>query len=150
MLQKICRKRKDQIKLEFTKVYPYLETLNSSNTIHKGNWAVLHHVYRKRYNYSPQNQNKITSSNNSSVQDIFDLCFEITGLHTLDWFSKTSWFLIYLITLCSKDFLQQLTYSQLVKEFPALYGTGIFITAFTYVRTLSLSCATPIRSTIPH
>ena len=39
---------------------------------------------------------------------------------------------------------------QLVKKFPAFYGTRRFITALTSVRHLSLSCASPIQSTYPH
>ena len=39
---------------------------------------------------------------------------------------------------------------QLVKNFPAFYGTRRFITALTSVRHLSLSCASPIQSTYPH
>ena len=39
---------------------------------------------------------------------------------------------------------------QLVKKFPAFYGTRKFITAFTSVRHLSLSWASLIQSTYPH
>jgi hypothetical protein len=35
--------------------------------------------------------------------------------------------------------LEELTVSQLVKKFPAFYGTAKFITAFTIARHLSLS-----------
>ena len=40
--------------------------------------------------------------------------------------------------------------SQLVKKFPAFYGTRMFITAFTSVRQLSLSWASSIQSITPH
>ena len=46
--------------------------------------------------------------------------------------------------------LEKLTGSQLVKKFPAFYGTWRFITAFTSVHHLSLSCASPIQSIPPH
>ena len=45
--------------------------------------------------------------------------------------------------------LEKLTGLQLVKKFPAFYGTRRFITALTSVRHLSLSCASPIQSTYP-
>jgi hypothetical protein len=35
--------------------------------------------------------------------------------------------------------LENLTGMQLVKKFPAFYGTGMFITVFTSARQLSLS-----------
>ena len=41
--------------------------------------------------------------------------------------------------------LEKLTGSQLVKKFPALYGTQRFITAFTSARQLSLSSASSIQ-----
>jgi hypothetical protein len=40
--------------------------------------------------------------------------------------------------------------SQLVKKFPAVYGTRKFITAFTSARQLSLSWASSIQSVPPH
>jgi hypothetical protein len=39
----------------------------------------------------------------------------------------------------NNDILEKLTVSQLVKKFPAFYGTWRFITAFTRARHLSLS-----------
>jgi hypothetical protein len=45
--------------------------------------------------------------------------------------------------------LEKLTVSQLVKKFPAFYGTRKFITAFTKARHLSLSWATSIQSMPP-
>ena len=47
--------------------------------------------------------------------------------------------LTYLLTPYSTVLLQKLTGSQLVKKFPAFYGTQRFITAFTSARHLSLS-----------
>ena len=43
--------------------------------------------------------------------------------------------LSYLLTPCSSILLEKLTGSQLVKKFPAFYGTRRFITAFTSART---------------
>jgi len=45
----------------------------------------------------------------------------------------------YLLTPYSTVLLEKLTVSQLVKKFPAFYGTRRFITAFTSARHLSLS-----------
>ena len=45
----------------------------------------------------------------------------------------------HLLTPWSKVLLQKLTGSQLLKKFPAFYGTRRFITAFRRVRHLSLS-----------
>ena len=50
-----------------------------------------------------------------------------------------------LLTPCSRV-LEKLTGFQLVKKFPALYGTRRFITAFTSARHLSLSWASSIQS----
>jgi len=47
--------------------------------------------------------------------------------------------LIYLLTPRSRVLLEKLTGLQLVKEFPAMYGTRRFITAVTSGRHLSLS-----------
>ena len=57
--------------------------------------------------------------------------------------------LIYLLTPCSKVLLKKLTGFQLVKKFPAFYGTRRFITAFTGARHLSLSWASSIQSIPP-
>jgi hypothetical protein len=45
----------------------------------------------------------------------------------------------YLPTPCSRVLRETLTGLQLVKKFPAFYGTRMFITAFTIARHLSLS-----------
>jgi len=45
----------------------------------------------------------------------------------------------YLLTLWSRVLLEKITGCQLVKKFPAFYGTRRFITAFTSARHLSLS-----------
>jgi len=58
--------------------------------------------------------------------------------------------LTYLLTPWSRVILEKLTGLQLVKKFPAFYGTRRFVTALTSVRHLSLSWASPIQSPYPH
>jgi hypothetical protein len=58
--------------------------------------------------------------------------------------------LTYLFTPRSTVLLEKLTGFQLVKKFPAFYGTPSFITAFTSARHLSLSWAWSIQSMPPH
>jgi len=58
--------------------------------------------------------------------------------------------LTHLLTPCSRVLLEKLTGFQIVKKFPAFYGTGRFITAFTNARHLSLSRASSIQSIPPH
>ena len=72
-------------------------------------------------------------------------------LHPLYAFTPwTALSLTYLLTPWCSVLLEKLTGLQLVKKFPAFYGTRRFITALTSVRHLSLSCASPIQSTYPH
>ena len=56
----------------------------------------------------------------------------------------------YLLTPWCRVLLEKLTGLQLVKKFPAFYGTRKFITALTSVRHISLSWASPIQSIYPH
>ena len=56
----------------------------------------------------------------------------------------------YLLTIWSRVLLQKLTGIQLVKKFPAIYGTWRFITTFTSAHHLSLSWASLIQSIPPH
>jgi hypothetical protein len=56
----------------------------------------------------------------------------------------------YSLTPWKKLFLEKLTDSHLVKKFPAFYGTGRFITAFSNSRHLSQSWARSIQSVPPH
>ena len=55
-----------------------------------------------------------------------------------------------LLTPWCRVLLEKLTGLQIVKKFPAFYGTRRFITTLTSVRHLSLSWASPIQSTYPH
>ena len=61
-----------------------------------------------------------------------------------------TYLLTYLLTPCSRVLLEKLTGSQLVKKFPAFYGTRRIIIAFTNARHLSLSWASSIQSVLPH
>ena len=56
------------------------------------------------------------------------------------------------LTICSRVFLEKLTGSQLVKIFPALYGTTRFITAFTTATTCPYPGGqiNPVHISIPH
>jgi hypothetical protein len=58
-------------------------------------------------------------------------------------------FIKYHITPWSRVLLEKLTVLQLVKKFPAFYGTRRFLTAITSIRHLSLSWASPIQSSHP-
>jgi hypothetical protein len=60
------------------------------------------------------------------------------------------YWLIYLLTPCSKVLLEKLTGLQLVKKFPTLYGIWRLITAFTSARQMCLSWASSIESIPPH
>jgi hypothetical protein len=59
----------------------------------------------------------------------------------------TTYLLTYLLSPYSRVLLEKLTGLQLVKKFPAFYGTRRFIAAFTSTRHLSLSWASLIQST---
>jgi hypothetical protein len=64
-----------------------------------------------------------------------------------------SWRLItltYLLTPWSRILLEKLTGFQIVKKFPASYGTRRFITAFACAHNLSFSWARSIQSIPPH
>jgi len=56
----------------------------------------------------------------------------------------------YLLTPWCRVLLEKLTGLQLVKKFPAFYGTRRFITALTNLHHLSLSWTSPIQSIYPH
>jgi hypothetical protein len=73
-------------------------------------------------------------------------------LSQLAWYKRICKFFkyTYLLTPWSRVLLEKLTGLQLVKKFPAFYGTRRFITALTSLRHPSLSWANPIQSTSPH
>ena len=62
---------------------------------------------------------------------------------------RTQYLLTYLLTPWSTVLLENLTGFQLVKKFPAFYGTRRLITAFTSACHLSLSWAISIQSMPP-
>ena len=62
---------------------------------------------------------------------------------------STIYIVSYLLTPGSTVLLEKLTGSQLIKKFPAFYGTQRSITAFTSARHLSLSWASSIQSILP-
>jgi hypothetical protein len=61
-----------------------------------------------------------------------------------------SYLITYLLTLWSRVLSEKLTDLQLVKKFPAFYGTRKFITTSTGARHLSLSLDSSIQSIPPH
>ena len=61
-----------------------------------------------------------------------------------------TYLLTYLLTPWSRVLLEKFTGFQLVKNFPAFYGTRRFITAVTSARHFSLSWASSIQLTPPH
>ena len=63
---------------------------------------------------------------------------------------KSTYILTYLLTPCSRVFLEKLTGFQLVKKFPTFYRTWRFITTFTSAHHLSLSWGSLIQSILPH
>jgi hypothetical protein len=67
-----------------------------------------------------------------------------------DIFSDKNRNVTYLLLLYSRDLLQKLSSSQLVKEFLAFYGTQRFITVSTSARHLSLSYTRSIEPMPPH
>ena len=64
--------------------------------------------------------------------------------------NQLTYLLTYLLAPWYRVLLEKLTGLQLVKKFPAFYGTRRFITALTSVRHPSLFWACPIQSTYPH
>jgi hypothetical protein len=79
----------------------------------------------------------VANSHTSTELQGFNVCFHNIGT------------LSYLHTPCSRVLLEKLTGFQLVKKFPAFYGTWRFITAFTSARHMSLSLARSIQSMPP-
>jgi len=78
---------------------------------------------------------------------------KITYLITYFFTSFLTYLFTYLLTYLLHEtefFAEKLTGFQLVKKFPAFYGTRRFITAFTRARHLFLSWASSIQSILPH
>ena len=79
-----------------------------------------------------------------------DCCLGYWNILLTIMLSTIPFHLTYLLTPWSRVLLEKLTGLQLVKKFPAFYGTRRFITALTSARHLSLSWASSIQSTHPH
>ena len=75
-------------------------------------------------------------------------CWGSTSMRRLTYL--LTYLFTHLLTPWSTVLLEKLTYLQLVKKFPAFYGTRKFITVFTSARQLSLSWASSIQSIPPH
>ena len=65
-------------------------------------------------------------------------------------YREVSRFTPYLLTPWSRVLLEKLASLQLVKKFPAFYGTRRLLTALTSARHLSLSWASPMQSSYPN
>ena len=112
------------------------------------NIAILHSLSTNNDNQTPSSRLFYETPNcfasfftlNFLWSDIFHLCTRSSGNIAVS----------YLLTPWCRVLLEKLTGLQLVKKFPAFYGTRRSITALTSVRHLSLSWARPIHSTYPH
>ena len=85
---------------------------------------------------------KIAGQRSSRCNKWFKALFNIRQVIT--------YLLTYLLTPWSRVLLEKLASLQLVKNFPAFYGTRRFLTALTSARHLSLSWASPIQSSYPN
>jgi hypothetical protein len=85
-----------------------------------------------------------------SFRDLITLLFANCWESILHWDTIDFFFISNRLTPWSRVPLQKLTGRQLVKKFPAFYGTRKFITAFTSARHLPLSRARAIQSMSPH
>ena len=81
---------------------------------------------------------------------VLSYCRQTASTRPLTWQQILTYLLTYLLTPWCRVLLEKPTGLQLVKKFPAFYGTWRFITALTSVRHLSLSWASPIQSIYPH
>ena len=73
-----------------------------------------------------------------------------SNTHNVRWeLTSVPYLPTYLLTPWCRVLLGKLTGLQLVKKFPAFYGTQRFITTLTSFRHPSLSWASPIQSTYP-
>jgi hypothetical protein len=77
------------------------------------------------------------------------LTYSLTYLLTYLFTYLLAYLLTYLLTPCSRGVFGKLSGSQLVKKFSGLFGTQMFITAFTSAHHLSLSWVSSIQSISP-
>ena len=111
---------------------------------------VVHYMILIYINISKSSPQLTTQRNTDRIQVtsfLPKIVFSTTLLppHT----KQVTYLLTYLLTPRSSVLLEKLTGLQLVKKFPALYGTWRFITIFTSARHLSLSWANSIQSPPP-
>ena len=98
---------------------------------------------------------KICETVNVTIRAILNktCCINIGRLSTFTWLRALQCFRICpysLLTPRSRVLLEKLDGSQLVKKFPAIYRTRMFITAFTSTRHLSLSWASSNKPIPPY
>ena len=86
-------------------------------------------------------------SKNKFEKLVYLVCFTIW---VNGFFITITYLLTYLLTPCSRVLLEKLANLQLVKKFPAFYGTRKFLTALTSSRHPSLSRASPIQFSYPN
>jgi hypothetical protein len=91
------------------------------------------------FNWAPRNESALGEWRYSSTHS---LTLAIDGG---EWSASRNW-----LTPWSRILLQKLIVTQLVKKFPALYGTRRYITVFTRALHWFLSCVGWIRSTPSH
>ena len=111
---------------------------------------VRHDVFKRKYPMSNFQLYFPILQNLSTIELRTLACYKLfssiwTGYSLLCKIYKTD-----LFTPWSRVILEKITRFQLVKKFPAFYGTRRFITAFTSVRHLSLSWVSSTQSIAPH
>ena len=108
-----------------------------------------HHHHHRHCNHHHHHHNLYALSTYTVCN--WPLLFEVSTWNFIYYYYYYYYAIIFnIITyFCSAACLEKLTGSQLVKKFPAFYGTRKLITAFTSSRQLSLSWATSIQSISP-
>ena len=123
---------------------PAWPVLGWTFALQTGNTQKLTYRYNNQNDRNRSNTKTRTPSSLTEFSPHINCPSSIVSVHTLTYlltYSLTPWFRV---------LLEKLTGLQLVKKFPAFYGTRRFITALTSVRHLSLSWTSPIQSTYPH
>ena len=118
-------------------MHPYLHTSLIHTFIHTYITHTYIHIYIRTY---------IRTYIHAHIHTYITHTYIYTYVHTY----IHTYIHTYLLTPWCRVLLEKLTGLQLVKKFPAFYGTRMFITALTSVRHLSLSWANTIQSTYPH
>jgi len=105
----------------------------SYHIIYSISHVISYHIYHILYIISSYHIIKVSCAFRAQLLTLNSLLLKFLILKML------LYLLTYLLTQWSRYFLERLTVSQLVKKFPAFYGTQTFITAFTSARDLSQS-----------